>query len=428
MLGFIVSVAVLVLLALLLIVPALLKKPEVDDEHVENFDEQNIRIARERAGELKQDVENQRITQEVYDKATDELEKNLALDLSISEQQNNAKISQQPAKGLGLILLVLIPLAASLIYWQLGDYQSIEKGSGRIADKMIGEPGKPQVSMQEAVNKLRARLEAEPDNAQGWFMLARSYATMERYADAADAYKKTIELSGDDADLLLRYADTLVMRDGGQYTEHSAGLIKQALALDPKHPQGLWMAGMAENAAGNPQKALAHWYVLDPLLNDNISAQTQLHHMIKKAEALLGSDQLAQIKKPSNPFKPMATKSMAAPAAASIKVSISLDASLANKVSADDVVFVFAKAMQGPPMPLAAVRKTVADLPLNITLSDAMAMMPNMKLSSFKQVRIAAVVSKSGRPGLSAGDLYGEKQPVNVKDTTSINIVIDKVK
>ncbi len=423
MLGFIVSVAVLIGLAVLLIVPALLKKPEVDDEQLENFDEQNIRIARERAAELKQDLENQRITQDVYDKAKDELEKNLALDLSISEQNSTAKNSQQPAKILGLMLLLIIPLAATLIYLEIGDYQSIEKGTGQIADKVIGEPGKPQMTMREAVNKLRQRLEAEPNNPQGWFMLARSYATMERYAEAADAYKKTLALTGDDADLLLRYADTLIMRDGGQYTGQSVSLIQHALRLNPKHPQGLWMAGMAASAAGNAQKALAYWYVLDPLLNDNISAQTQLYKMIKEAEKLLSSEEIAEIKQQAQISKPQETASLA-----SIEVSVELEPALSEKVSATDVVFIFAKALQGPPMPLAAVKKTVADLPLTITLSDAMAMMPNMKLSSFEQVKISAVISKLGRPGLAPGDLYGEQQPVNVRNAEKIYIKINQIK
>ena len=425
MLEFVASVAVLVCLALFLIVPALLKKPEVDDEYVENFDEQNIRIARERAAELKQDLENQRISQEVYEKAQDELEKNLALDLSLSEKDTNIKISQQPAKILALLLILIIPLTAGLIYWQLGDYQSIEKGTGRVADKMIGEPGKPQMTMQEAVDKLRARLDAKPNNPEGWFMLARSYATMERYADAADAYKKTIALHGEDADLLLRYADTLIMRDGGIYNEKSLSLIKQALNLDPKHPQGLWMAGMAERASGHTKQALEYWYELDPLLNGNAKAQTELHKMIKDTEQLISPVELATIKKPSSPL-PLKSKPISV--AASIEVSISLDAALLNKVSPNDTVFIFAKALQGPPMPLAAVRKTVADLPLTITLNDAMAMMPNMKLSSFAQVKIAAVVSKSGQPGLSAGDLYGEKQPVSVKQTHSLSIIINTIK
>ncbi len=421
MLEFVVSVSVLVLLALLFIVPPLLKKPDIDIEQDESFDEQNIRIAKERMAELKQDLENDRISQDVFDKAIEELEKNLALDLSISEQKKSSQNTARPSKMTAIFLIAIVPIAAVLIYLQLGNYQSIEAGSGRLADKKIGAPGGPQMTMEEAVNKLRARLEAQPENPQGWFMLARSYAALERYGEAADAYKKTIELAGEDADLLLRYADTMIMRDGGQFTPEAVELIHKSLSLDPEHPQALWLAGTAASLNGDIKQALSYWYKLDPMLNQNIGAQTELRGMIKKAEQKLNGDEVAELKKQIKPAQK-------ASAGASIQVSVSLDDALKDKVSPTDTVFIFAKALQGPPMPLAAVKQTVAALPLQLTLSDAMAMMPNMKLSSFKQVKISAVISKSGRPGLSPGDFYGEQSPVDVQKTSSISIVINKVK
>jgi cytochrome c-type biogenesis protein CcmH len=87
---------------------------------------------------------------------------------------------------------------------------------------------------------------------------------------------------------------------------------------------------------------------------------------------------------------------------------------LAGEVKPGDTLFVYAKAEQGPPMPLAVVRKQAADLPLQVTLNDAMAMTPQMKLSSFSQVKIGARISRSGNAVSQSGDLFGEVSAVTV--------------
>jgi len=122
------------------------------------------------------------------------------------------------------------------------------------------------------------------------------------------------------------------------------------------------------------------------------------------------------------------TAKTASTGAAEIRVIVDLDPTLKHKASAGDTLFVFAKALQGPPMPLAAVKKTVADLPLKITLNDAMAMMPQMKLSNFENVKVSAVISKSGQPGTQAGDLFVEVFPVKVASGDEVILLINQVK
>ncbi|MBI3186893.1 MAG: c-type cytochrome biogenesis protein CcmI [Gammaproteobacteria bacterium] len=419
MLIFILTVSVLILLALLFVVPALLKSHKLPTE---NFDQQNIRIARERMQELKREFTAGTMSQEVFDQARIELEQALAIDLS----SGDAVPAESPATSsrvLGLILMVAVPLFAILVYLQLGRVDSLN-GELAAAPAQQDAPGM-NMTMDEAIAKLKTRLEQDPSNAEGWYMLARSYVSLQRYADSLVAYRKTIALVGDDADLLLRYADALVMSHGGRFAGEPTEVINKALLLSPDHPQGLWLAGMAASEAGKYQQALQHWYKLEPLLAGDAASQTEVRGMIANVEQQLTPQQLKQLQR-NKPAAQTVTGETAG--AAEITVQVDVDASVKSKINPSDTVFILARAISGPPMPLAVVRHTAGELPLTVKLNDAMAMMPEMRLSSFPQVRVTAIVSKAGTAQLMAGDLFGEVSPVKVAANTSIKLQINQVK
>ncbi|MDH5484983.1 MAG: c-type cytochrome biogenesis protein CcmI [Gammaproteobacteria bacterium] len=413
MLAFITTIALLILLALLFFVPALLKPKELE---AETFDQQNIQIAKDRLAELKDDLGKGVIDQSAYELAKEELEKNLAMDLSVSQTTVPGEI--QSSKGLAMVLMVAVPLVALLIYSQLGRYDSID---GSLHKQQVAEEGAPNMSIEDAIRKLEQRLQKEPENPEGWYMLARTYAATQQYNKAVPAYAKTVELVPDNADLLLSYADALAMSEGGRMSGKARPVIEQAMQINPDHMQGLWMSGMLSNELNDYKQALVHWYKLEPQLNNDIESQTQLRSMIVMAEQNLTPDVVEAMKQALQQAVP-------AVAAAEIKLRVSLDPQLKNKVNAGDTLFVFAKAMQGPPMPLAAVKKTADVLPLDVVLNDAMAMMPAMKLSNFEQVKVVALVSRSGQPGAQPGDLYGEVMSVDIDSTQTVNLIINTVK
>lgn len=418
MISFIVSAVVLILIAVVFIVPALLKKNHTFSDE---YDDLNVEIAKERLKEIKFQLEAGEINQQTYQQLHDELESTLALDLSnvpLSEPQVQKKTNKLTA----VLLAAVIPLASAAIYYQLGDFAAAT-GTRIEATVIPAGDDRPQMTIEDAVAKLEQRLAEEPENPEGWFMLAKTYMTMKQYHKAVSAYEQVIEQIGEDPQILLRYADALAMTEGGNLTGAAKPVVDKIIGLMPDNSTVLWMAGTAENQLNNHSKALAYWYKLRPMLIEDAGALAQLDGLIKSAESHLSPTDVVELKKlaPS-------VKINAAINPAEIIVTVELDPALKEKVSPDDTLFIFAKAMQGPPMPLAAVKKTVAALPLTVSLNDAMAMMPQMKLSSFEQVKILAVISKSGQPGTQPGDLFAEASPVDVKSGKKIKLIINKIK
>ena len=428
MLEFIVIVSVLIFISLLFFAPTLFK---VNQLPAENYDQRNTLIARERLDELKQSLAAGDMSQADFDVARQELENNLAVDLSTQQNEQQVENSSKPA---ALVLIALVPVCAALLYMQLGNPDAIGKQTQAAPQPQHSAANdQPQISMQEALEKLATRLKQQPDDPQGWFMLARTYMAMNRYQEAVSAYEKTIELVDEDADLLVRYADALAMSNEGVLNGKPRELLEKALTIDPLHQQGLWLAGIASIEAEDFKRALKQFLILQPMLTSNREALSQLHTMIARTEQNLTEVEIQSVQAsiPASDREPMTVEEAAASGAvgkAEIQVTVSVDESIKDKVSAQDVVFIYAKAMSGPPMPLAAVRITVAELPVTVTLNDAMAMMPAMKLSAFDKVKVGAKISKSGVAGSSAGDLFGEMDNIDAKSSAAVSIIINQIR
>jgi len=270
--------------------------------------------------------------------------------------------------------------------------------------------------MEQLVAGLAAKLQEEPENAEGWFMLGRSYMSMGRYSEAANAFKRAHDLVGDEPTVMLRYADALAMAQGGRIAGEPFELIKRALQLKPEDTTGLWLAGLGYEEQGQYEQAVQHWRKLEAMMQNDPASLNEVRNLIARAEQKLGST----VKVETAPAKPAAASSVA------LKVNVSLDAALKDKVSAEDTVFIFARAMEGPPMPLAAVRKQVRDLPLTVTLDDSMAMMPQMKLSNYAKVLVGARISKAGTVTAQSGDLTGEIKNIATNSNEQITLTISQ--
>lgn len=423
MISFILITLVLVLLAVVFIVPTLRNKNYAFSDE---YDDLNVDIAKDRLKELKTQLDAGEINQQTYQQMHDELESTLALDLSNATQAASQNIKEK--NSLSPILLALaVPVMAAGVYYELGDFAAAT--NTRVADTVIpAGDDRPQMTIEQAVNKLELRLAEDPNNPDGWFMLGKTYMAMKNYHKAASSYKKVIGLVGDNPDVLMRYADALAMTEGGSLIGAAKPVLERVVELMPDNPTVLWMSGTAATQQNDNAKALTFWYRLYPMLSQSASDQTQLAGLIHEAESHLTESEIATLKQALPVDVAVVEVSKQAAVTPGIVVSVDLDPALKDKVSPADTLFIFAKAIQGPPMPLAAVKKTVAELPLTITLNDSMAVMSQMKLSNFEQVKISAVISKSGQPGKQPGDLFVEISPVNVKSGEEIFLIINQIK
>lgn len=281
--------------------------------------------------------------------------------------------------------------------------------------EQIAKNGQMAPEHIEMIKGLQDRLEKNPNDGKGWGMLGRSYAVLGRFNESAAAYEKATNLIPDNAVLLVNYADVLAMVNGKSLQGKPLELLHSALKIDPNNTKALLLSGKAAYQIGDYAHAVAYFEKLLQLLPPNSPQAKQIQNNIAQVRA-----------QQANPQPP--TKGDVRPATSVVHISgmVSLSPSLATKAAPTDTVFVFAKALSGPPMPIAVMRSKVKDLPLKFVLDDTMAMTPSMKLSNFKMVAVSAKISKSGNATPQSGDLRGEIASVKV-GADNVQLVIDKV-
>jgi cytochrome c-type biogenesis protein CcmH len=305
------------------------------------------------------------------------------------------------------------------------------------------QSGTPLPPMDELVKGLAAKLEQNPDNLPGWLMLGRSYVSLNQPDGALYAYERAYKLAPENPDVLLGYAQALVKSGREELTGRPAELISEAHKRAPQNQTALWMMGLVSFEHQDFAQTVSYWQQLAAQIPAESQEHQQLAEYIEQARSRMapGSTPTPAGPQPSpavaetqtaqsvaSPTGPEAAGQPAAPAGAALTVKVSLDPALADQVQPEDRVFVFARAVSGPPMPLAAVSKQVRDLPLQLTLDDSMAMMPQMKLSAFPEVLVGARISKTGNAMPQSGDLQGEVSPVNSGQAAVVQVVINSIR
>ncbi len=402
------------LVALLFVIPPLLRGARGS---AFDRDALNTAVIREQLAELEADLAMGRLDADTYQAARRDLERGLLDDLDAGSDSNTATHGGRWAAA---AVALLVPLLAVVIYQQLG--------AGHLLERLQGNPpaaadnGAAAAHPMEAmVAQLAERMRSQPDELEGWLLLGRSYATLNRFREAADAYAQARRLAGDQPELLTDYADMLVMASDGEFTDEVGELLKTALEKKPDDIKALWLMGHWYQRHGNPSAAVEHWQRAAARLPPDSEDYAVISRQIRQAG---GQPQ----QRAESAAAPPAAKQAAqrGGAAAGIRVSVELDPAFRNSVSPDDTVFIFARAVNGPRMPLAIVRKRVADLPVTVTLDDSMAMSPAMALSEFSEISVGARISKSGQATAAPGDIEGMVSPVQTTGGPSVTLVIDR--
>ena len=398
------AVALSVIVVLLLLLPLFSKKHS--EQEVQRH-EVNVESAKTRMSELKEELANNEISEQEFERYR------LEIEMAAAEDLNNLNANEQTQSGgnavVAVLVALIVPLLSIVVYQQIGSEQAL----------LQPELQQSQRTQAEELQKMLAAVEQEilnnPDDVEGRIALGQVYAELERYADAAMVYEQLNQLRPNDADILVNYAEALARSHGNRLPGKPLELLNQALAINPLHGRGLWLAGFAEMQSENKQQALAHWQRLLAGMEAGSEAYKQVEDLIQDVESGQLSDDVE-----------VAANSQASET--SLKVSVALAEDIKKKIDPNTTLFIFARAAQGPPMPLAVHRGLAKDLPLTVTLDDSMAMMPNMSLSNFPNVIVGARLSSNGQPQGQAGDLEGFSDIVEIASSDLVNVLIDSVK
>lgn len=417
----------LIALALLVVLPSLLRRKSLQAgaDAVANASRSNLQVLREQLAALDADHAAGVLDAEQYRLARIEVERRALEEEQVAEQPAVARRAGKTALAMGL----LIPVFVLGVYALLGEPQSLDA-------TVAAAPGQQDASLPELeamVDRLAKRLESrtkpEEGDLQGWTMLANSYAVMQRYAEASRALGRARELAPDDPQLMADHADMMAMVQGRSMKGEPQQLVMRALQLDPKNLKALAMAGSWAFEQRDFAAAVDYWGRAKELAPPGSDFANGLENSLQQARAAAAQGGQTAVAAASGAAKAPAQEPPKAPvqaAAGQISGEVRVSDALAKRVRPTDTLFVFARATQGPRMPLAIVRRQAGDLPFAFTLDDSSAMAPQFRLSGFEQVLVGARISSSGEATPRSGDLMGEISPV-ATGSSKLVLVIDKV-
>lgn len=401
------------------------------------YKESNIKINDEKIKELDLDLEEGRIDQLFYRAAREELDRELLIDIPDVSKENAAlhytnTASRHPA--LALVISVFVPTMVLLLYLDLGMHNASDE-----AVVATSEPSTQQPSIEEMTRKLEQKIEKEGGTVQEWIMLGRSHKHLGNNQQAANAFAVALEQDADNAQLMLERAEVLALSNDRVFSEDARALVLKAYELDPENPNALWFIGVAEFQQGNHRQAIKHLVKLLPMAGGEEEVMKSIVTIVARSrqalvdagedvpelEQILGVEQMKADAQAAEVAK--STPATGATSATSLQVTVDVDDKVRGKFNESDVVFVYAKAKQGPRMPLAVARLTLAALPTTVVLDDSMAMVDGMNLSAFDQLVVSARVTRSGSAIAQSGDYIGQLDVTDKSADVTLNVEIDTV-
>jgi len=325
--------------------------------------------------------------------------------LEDTENSDSPKIAKL-GRSVPLIAAVLVPLVGYGLYMHWGASDKVQ-----MARQFSEQPR----TVEEMTAHLEQAVKEQPDSAEAWYFLGRTYMNQERPADAAKAFARVVELAGRQPELLGQWAQAQYFAGDRQWSEQLQALTDEALQADPQELTSLGLLGIAAYEEGRYQDAVRFWEQLVAALPENDPSR----------EAIRGGIERARQQVDGGSGNAAAGEAPAAASTQAAALQIQVDPKVAETVSPEDSVFVFARAVNGPPVPLAAKRLTVGDLPATVTLSDADAMVPSLKISSVEQVMVMARVSRTG--DATKGEWMGQSEALETRgDKNAVRLTIDR--
>jgi len=308
---------------------------------------------------------------------------------------------------LGGILVALMAMSTWGLYQWLGTPAALQPLPVVAAPK----------TLEEGVAQLQAVLEREPQRLEGWVLLAHSQAELGRLDEAAAAWVRALQLAPENPLLLLEAAQARMQAQAQFLLDDTAvQWLLQAYDLAPDNERVVWLLGVARHQRGEPAQAVQLWESLLPRLPaEAANALREQIHAVRAASGLLadtGSDDDSA-----------AISNIPNTGTHTISVQITLDQTLKTRATAaTDTVFIIARLVDGPPMPVAVQRHRARAIPPTIVLSDADSPMPTQNLSALSEVEVIVRLSASGLAARQEGDI--ESTPIRVHLPTDTPLLI----
>lgn len=422
MMFWIVLVSLGVLAAWFIILPVLKAKP-VEDASRQAL---NVKIFNQRLQELEEDKAAGRVDDEDYQSLKVELERNFLSDMSHMEGENGLSVGQSQ-RLLIIGLVIVLPIASLLIYKTTGYRESLpqwfetRKNVDPLIDRLLAGTLKPedlkQVSMSDFVYGLQRRAQQQADQPRLWFALGNAYLQLQSnnqenqaqfMESGTKALRRAYYLAPENTDYALSYAQALITQNQGALDIESRKILNSVLAKNPDMPAALMMLAMASYQTGDYQAAIDGWEKL-LAMGKHTSGYEKAQDILKRS--------IAQAK--------VKLEQLSSGETIELKFAIRVGAEVPQVK--EGFLMVYAQAEQGPPMPLAIKKMPLpVEFPLNITLTEADAMMPSMTLAQYDKVKVTARITKSGEATPQAGDWVGVIENVSTKASTPGTILINR--
>ena len=357
--------------------------------------------------ELKLDLEQGLLDPSEYQQSERELQRSLLSDVAVSDR--SSVFQKRSNLGMIAVLIIALPLSTVLLYQQFTTYVATDELNEQ---QKLAEQAQ---TIQQSIIDLELRLQDKPDDIEGWKILGQSYVVMQQFDKAVAAYSQAAALTDyADPDLLVLLAETSSFAKDGVFASVENALLEQALAINPKHERALWYAGYAAYSEDDYQTAVTYWQRLLSLVPaDRNDVRDSLEKFVNDAREKAG-------------IEPIAAELTALNRVIHVQVTVAQE-QLKN-YQAKDTVFIYARAKNGPKMPLSLVRVALSALPIQVQLTEATSMLPNMNLSSFDQVEVLARISPSGQAISQVGDLISAPASVdfNQRSEHKLDLIINR--
>lgn len=404
------------------------------------YKDSNLKINEEKLRELDLDLAEGRIDREYYQAAREELDRELLVDIPQESKETASEhysVAAERRPAIALMISVFIPAVAMLLYLDLGMHSASEDDFiARHQSQQGVQQAEQQPSVEEMTRRLQQKIDEQGGSVEEWIMLGRAHKYLGENELAANAFRVALEQDTQNAQLKLELAEVLALENDRQFTDESRKLVMDAMALEPENPNVLWFAGVAEFQSRQYRQAIAHLTKLLPFARGDeeviksiitIVAQSR-DALVAAGEKMPDLEQLLGIEAGETTVSDASTppEKAAATDAVSLQVKVDVSDEVKAKFTANDTVFVYAKAVQGPRMPLAVQRLTLASLPATVVLDDSMAMVAGMNLSAFDRWVVSARVSHSGSAIAQSGDYIGQLNVSGDQADSLIDVTIDQ--